>query len=161
MVPVIGGKVEERQQCFAILDQAFDGLVVFWCVFFGECRDRRLRCCSIRRQPDFAQVFVRVGLHGLWKLVENVQRLMQPAALVRVEGKISSRAFQKPSAPSPTATSGAIDKPRAFKSTSNSFQLCALSRMPVRKPINSFLPSGVAPISTSMHSACGSIRACR
>jgi hypothetical protein len=25
MVPVIGGKVEERQQCFAILDQAFDG----------------------------------------------------------------------------------------------------------------------------------------
>jgi hypothetical protein len=27
MVPVIGGKVEERQQCFAILDQAFDGLV--------------------------------------------------------------------------------------------------------------------------------------
>jgi integrase len=29
--------------------------------------------------------------------------------------------------------------------------------MPVWKPINSFLPSGVAPISTSMHSACGSI----
>ena len=26
---MIGGKVEERQQCFAILDQAFDGLVVF------------------------------------------------------------------------------------------------------------------------------------
>ena len=59
MVPVISGKVEERQQRFAILDQAFDRLVVFRRVFLGECRDRRLRCCSIRRQPDFAQVFVR------------------------------------------------------------------------------------------------------
>ena len=92
MVPVISGKVEERQQRFAILDQAFDRLVVFRRVFLGECRDRRLRCCSIRRQPDFAQVFVRVGLHGLWKLVENVQRLVQPAALVtrRREGLVES-----------------------------------------------------------------------
>src|SRR4030088_593570 len=155
MVPVISGKVEKRQQCFAILDQAFDGLVVFRRVFLGECRNRRLRRRPVRRQPDFVQVFVRIGLNGFRKLVENVQRLVQPAAF---EGKASSRAFQKPSAPSPTATSGAIDKPRAFKSTSNSFQLCTLSRMPVWKPINSFLPSGVAPISTSMHSACGSIR---
>ena len=37
---------------------------------------------------------------------------------------------------------------------------CALSH-PVWKPTSSFLPSGVAPISTSMHSAASSIRACR
>ena len=37
----------------------------------------------------------------------------------------------------------------------------ALSRTPVWKPTSSFLPSGVAPISTSMHSAASSIRACR
>ena len=43
----------------------------------------------------------------------------------------------------------------------SSRQLWALSRMPTWKPSNSFLPSGVAPISTSMHSACGSMRACR
>jgi hypothetical protein len=43
----------------------------------------------------------------------------------------------------------------------NSRQLCVLSRRPTWKPTSSFLPSGVAPISTSMHSACGSIRAWR
>jgi chaperonin GroEL (HSP60 family) len=41
MVPMIGGKVEERQQRWTILDQAFDGLVVFGRVFLGECRHRR------------------------------------------------------------------------------------------------------------------------
>src|ERR1035437_2758612 len=160
MVPVIGGKVEKCQQRFAILDQAFDGLVVFRRVFPGECRNRRLRRRSIRRQRDFAQVFVCIGLNGLWKLVEHVQRLVQPTTLVTRRRKRLVESFPKDlSAPSPTATSGAIDKPRAFKSTSNSFQLCALSRMPVWKPISSFLPPGVAPIRTSMHSACGSMRA--
>src|SRR5438876_11127189 len=37
----------------------------------------------------------------------------------------------------------------------------APSRTPVWKPTSSFLPSRVAPISTSMHSAASSIRACR
>ena len=41
MVPMIRGEVEERQQGRTILDQAFDGLVVFGRVFFGECRRRR------------------------------------------------------------------------------------------------------------------------
>ena len=59
MVPVLGGKVEERQQRVAILDQAFDGLVVFGRVFLGEGRHRRLRRRAVRRQPDFAQVLVR------------------------------------------------------------------------------------------------------
>ena len=55
-------------------------------------RDRHLRCCSIQRRPDFAQVLVRVGLHGLWKLVENIQRLVQPGGLVtrRREGVVES-----------------------------------------------------------------------
>ena len=79
----------------------------------------------------------------------------------RVPGKTSSSAFQKPSAPSPTAISGATASPRALRSTSSSRQLCALSRMPTWKPSSSFLPSGVAPIITRMHSASGSIRAWR
>src|ERR1700740_2728568 len=65
-------------------------------------------------------------------------------------------AFQKPSAPSPTARSGAISSPRRLMSMSSSRQLWALSRTPVWKPTSSFLPSGVAPISTSMHSAVSS-----
>ena len=79
----------------------------------------------------------------------------------RVVGDTSSSAFQKPSAPSPVANSGVMARPRALMSTSNSRQLCALSRRPTWKPTSSFLPSGVAPMITSMHSACGSIRACR
>src|ERR1019366_3350570 len=79
----------------------------------------------------------------------------------RVPGKTSSSAFQKPSAPSPTAISGVIFNPRLFTSMSSSCQLCALSRTPTWKPMSSFLPSGVAPISTSMHSLWSSMRACR
>src|SRR5271169_5108214 len=74
-----------------------------------------------------------------------------------VLGKTSSMAFQKPSAPSPTARSGAISSPRCLMSMRSSRQLCALSRTPVWKPTSSFLPSGVAPISTSMQSALSSI----
>src|SRR5271170_2394276 len=66
-----------------------------------------------------------------------------------VPGKTSSMAFQKPSAPSPTARSGAISSPRRLISIRSSRQLCALSLTPVWKPTSSFLPSGVAPISTS------------
>jgi hypothetical protein len=69
----------------------------------------------------------------------------------RVVGDTSSSAFQKPRAPSPVANSGAMAKPRAFRSISSSRQLCALSRTPTWKPTSSFLPSGVAPISTNMH----------
>jgi hypothetical protein len=72
---VLGGKVEGRQQCFAILGQAFDCLVVFRRVILGECLYRG--CRPIRRQPDFC-----IGLNGLWKPFENIQRLVQPAALV-------------------------------------------------------------------------------
>src|ERR1700688_3443823 len=75
-----------------------------------------------------------------------------------VPGKTSSSAFQKPSAPSPTAISGVIVSPRLFTSMRSSRQLCALSRTPTWKPMSSFLPSGVAPISTSMHSLWSSMR---
>lgn len=47
------------------------------------------------------------------------------------------------SAPSPTAISGAIYVDQ---------QLCARSRTPGWKQMSSFFPSGVAPISTRMHS---------
>jgi site-specific DNA recombinase len=53
---------------------------------------------------------------------------VKPAALCFVPGKTSSRAFQKPRAPSATASSGAICNPRAFRSTSSSRQLWELSR---------------------------------
>ena len=54
VVPMIGGKVEERQQRLAILDEAFDGLVVFGRVFFGEGRHGGFGCSAAGRQPEFA-----------------------------------------------------------------------------------------------------------
>ena len=49
----------------------------------------------------------------------------------RVFGHTSPSAFQKPSAPSATASSGAIASPRRFRSSSRSRQDCALSRIAV------------------------------
>src|SRR3954467_3967956 len=45
----------------------------------------------------------------------------------RVLGHTSSRACQKPSAPSATASSGPMDSPRRLRSSSNSLQDCTLS----------------------------------
>src|ERR1700694_5602518 len=78
-----------------------------------------------------------------------------------VPGKTSSSAFQKPSAPSPTAISGVIVSPRLFTSMRSSRHLCALSRTPIWKPMSFFLPYGVVPMSNSMHSLWSSMRACR
>ena len=69
----------------------------------------------------------------------------------RVLGHTSPSAFQKPSAPSATASSGAMASPRRFRSSSKVRQSWALSRVPSVKPISSFLPSGVAPMITRMH----------
>src|SRR3954471_7949549 len=69
----------------------------------------------------------------------------------RVLGHTSSRACQKPSAPSATASSGPMDSPRRLRSSSNSLQDCTLSRTPSIRPTSSFLPSGVAPMMTRRH----------
>src|ERR1700757_2639502 len=123
MRPVLRGEIEERQQRTTILEQAIDRLVVFGRIFLGEDRHRGFGGRAVLGQPNFAQIPMGVGLNRLRQLVENVQTLVLPTRWWRVEGNASSRAFQKPSTPSPTAMSGAIDRPRAFRSTSSSFQL--------------------------------------
>src|SRR6266481_2162887 len=159
MVPVLGREIEEREQSFSIPGQTGDRLVLLVAVFVGEHVDRRLGGRAGRRSVNLAKVCLHVDLDREGDLVEHVGGLVNPTPLV--PGKISSIAFQKPRAPSPIARSGATSSPRRLMSIRSSRQLCALSRTPVWKPTSSFLPSGVAPISTSMHSAASSIRACR
>src|SRR6266403_1353746 len=161
MVPVLGREVEEGEQSFSILGQAGDRLVVFGAVLVGEHINGRLGCRAGRRTINFTKVCLHVDLGREGNFVQHVGGLVNPTPLVPGARKTSSMAFQKPSAPSPTARSGAISSPRCLMSKRSSRQLCALSRTPVWKPTNSFLPSGVAPISTSIHSAAGSIRACK
>ena len=129
VVPMIGGKVEEHQQASGDqLDQAFDCTLSYLGAYFSaKRRHRRFRRAPVRRQPDLAQILVRVGLRRLRELVEHVQCLVQPASLMtRRQERLRSRALQNPSAPSPMALLAARQpKPRAFKSTSSSFQLFA------------------------------------
>ena len=77
---------------------------------------------------------------------------------LRVRGHTSSIAFQKPSAPSAMASSGATASPRRLRSSSSSRHDWALSRTPSMRPTSSFLPSGVAPMMTSRHCASSSSR---
>ena len=142
MRPMLGREIEERQQCVAVPEKAIDGLVVLGRVFLGEGRHRGVGDSAVFGEPDFAQIPMRVGLNRLRQLVENVQGLVLPASLVTVEGKASSRAFQKPSAPSPTAMSGAIDRPapldrQAVPSSSGRFPAC-----PSASPEAPFCPPG-------------------
>jgi len=56
---MISGKVENVQR----VSRSLIGIrapCLFRRVFLGECRDRRLAVAD-RRQPDFTQVFVRIG----------------------------------------------------------------------------------------------------
>src|SRR5215207_3317770 len=153
MIPVLGRQIVEGQQRCLVFDQAFARLGIAGGILLGKHGDGLLGGRPVGREINLTQVRLHPRLHGFWHLVEHVGRLVNPAALMFCSGKTSSRAVQKPSAPSPTASSGAMVSPWRFTSTRSSRQLSALSRTPTWKPTSSFLPSWVAPISTSMHSA--------
>ena len=103
------------------------------------------------------QLALALGCTLLGSLLRTFAVLCTQQRWPRVCGHTSSIAFQKPNAPSPIASLGAIASPRRLRSRSSSFQDCALSRTPSIRPTSSFLPSGVAPMMTSRHwaaSAC-------
>ena len=161
MVPVLGGKVEEGEQSFPVFRQAGDRFVVLGAVFVGEHVDRRLGRRAGWRAVDFTKVCFHVGLDREGDLVQHIGGLMDPTPLMPGAGKDLLDCF--PEAERPVAdreVRGDLET-RCLMWMRSSRQLCALSRTPVWKPTSSFFPSGVAPISTSMHSAASSIRACR
>src|SRR3954471_22085350 len=78
---------------------------------------------------------------GCWlfgSLLRTLAVLCTQQRCSRVLGHSSPSAFQKPSAPSAAASSGATAKPRFCKSRSSSRQSWALSRAPSVKPSSSF-----------------------
>ncbi|MCP1838606.1 hypothetical protein ACVIHI_000031 [Bradyrhizobium sp. USDA 4524] len=105
MDPVLGREVVERQQNLLILEEAISSARLFGTVFLGEGFECKLRGDPARRHRDILQGFLQATLHGARDLVEHVDGLVLPAALpARAEEDFSS-AFQKPRAPSPTASS--------------------------------------------------------
>lgn len=75
----------------------------------------------------------------------------------RVSGNTSRSADQKPSAPSPTASTGAR-MPRRLQSRSRSAQLAVDSRCPSTRATSSFFPSARTPTTTSVQTRSSSRR---
>src|SRR6056297_251576 len=87
MAPVLGREVVERQQHFSVLLQALTSLRVLGFVLlheFIEC----LLCVGLRRRlPDFVEVALGFRLNTPGHVVENVRRLVNPAALLACLGE--------------------------------------------------------------------------
>src|SRR5215475_15712161 len=81
MLPMFGREVIEGKQRLTILDQAFDGLVVFDAPGFNEGIERRERIFLGLGHPDFLERPLGLGVLALRQLVQNVGGLVDPAAL--------------------------------------------------------------------------------
>src|SRR5437870_13126754 len=123
MVPVLGREVEEGEQSFPVLGQAGDRLVVLGAVLVGEHINGRLGCRAGRRTVNFTKVCLHVDLDREGNFVQHVGDLVNPTPLVTGTRKDLLDCLHKPSAPSPTARSGAIPTPRCLMSTRSSRQL--------------------------------------
>ena len=89
-------------------------------------------CVSARSLVSAIQMSCRCPLALAWRDLGNLFRtlpvLCSQQRCSRVVPWLSRKAFQKPSAPSPTASSGATSRPRRLRSSSSSRHDWALSR---------------------------------
>ena len=82
MLPVLGGEVVERQQDVAVPGQAGRGLVVLRPVGFQEEVEGALGILPGFGHPDVLQAPLGFLLQTLGQLVQDVARLVNPAALL-------------------------------------------------------------------------------
>src|SRR4029450_10428122 len=122
-------EVEEREQHVGVLLQGSDRLGVLGPVLGSEPL-RRVACLLAGLG---VHTLAKRGLHARLEPLRDLSRMLpslwNQSRCSRVFGHTSRTAAQKPSAPSPTATTGARI-PRRFRSRSTVFQLSALSRQP-------------------------------
>src|SRR5437763_8955742 len=105
------------------------------------------------RRPDLAQVRLGRRLNGLGQLVEDIGGLVHGAALM--PGRRRHLLERLPKAKRAVAGGQFRRDRQATRPQLNQQFAPALDAFPDAdlNPSSSFLPSGVAPISTSMHSA--------
>src|SRR5689334_12366217 len=154
MLPVLSWKVVESKQYLAILGQAGHGLVVFGPVLGDEAVAGVLGCLAVLSFVDGVQILLGLALpcRDGGSLFSTLAALCTQHRCCRVLGQTSCSACQKPSAPSPVASSGSSTSPfSSRKRSSSSRQLWALSRKPSSTASSSFRPLASAPISTSRH----------
>ena len=104
-----------------------------------------------------ARAFFAPGCADLGSAPSTLAILWNQQRASLVSGKTSRSAFQNPSAPSPTASTGAR-MPRRAQSRSRSAHDSADSRYPSARAMSSLRPSARTPIMTSRHSLCSSSR---
>src|SRR3990170_4898346 len=81
MLPVLGREVIEGEQWLAVLAEALDRLVVLDAIAFDEVIECSLGMRPGRRHPDVLQGALGLCLQALWQLVQDIRRLVHPAAL--------------------------------------------------------------------------------
>ena len=142
------GKSKKRQQCVAVPEKAIDGLVVLGRAFLGEGRHRGGGDSAVFGEPDFAHPDAR------WAEPTSAacrERSGSCAASIVGDGRGKGFVQGLRKAERPVAhrdvrrdrqTPAPLDR-QAVPSSSGRFPAC-----PSASPATSFLPSGVAPIST-------------
>ena len=125
VLPVLGGEVVEGEQRIAILVR-HDRLGVFRSVAFRKRREGGdgLVLRSAIQMSFSARLALPCRLFG--SLLRTLAVLCTQQRCSRVVGHTSASAFQKPSAPSATASCGAVDRPRRLRSSKRSRQDSAL-----------------------------------
>src|SRR5690606_517776 len=115
MLPMLRGEVEEREQLVLIPRERLERLRVLGPVFLGEVGDGLLGRLPALGIHDLAQRLLALGWSRFGSLSSTLARRCTQQRCSRVSGHTSRTAAQNPSAPSPTASTGAL-MPRRLRS---------------------------------------------
>src|SRR5260370_37617648 len=108
VLPVLGRKVIEGEQWVAIFAEALDSLLVLDAIAFDEAIECSLGVLPGLRHPDVLQCTLGLACRLFGNLFKTFAVLCTQQRCACVFGHTSSIAFQKPSAPSATASCGPI-----------------------------------------------------
>jgi hypothetical protein len=154
---VLGGKVEEGNECLGVIDDLRHGLRPLRPVIALEADDRSDSVVTVLGVADLRDGPPGGRVGGVGQSMRTLFALCTQQRWVRVSGNTSARAAQNPNAPSPTAIIGA-DMPRRRRSRSTSAQLSVDSRIPSEIDTSSLVPSARTPTMTSAQRRCSSRR---
>ena len=93
---MLGREVVEGQQHVVILLQALCRLRVFGLVESNKIIEVTLGLTLFRSHPNLMQFVFRLCLQALWKFIEHVSRLVNPATLPTGVGIYLAECFPKP-----------------------------------------------------------------
>src|SRR5579875_802568 len=150
MHPVLGREVIEREQLLLVAGDLRDGPGVLGAVGGGEVGDGPLGALAVFGVADLREGLAGGGLGDLGRQSKTLTSLCTQQRPCRVPGNTSRSAAQNPSAPSPTASTGAR-MPRRRASRSSPAQDSVGSRCPPASATSSFFPSARTPMTTRVH----------